>query len=253
MYRAMCRAACRPDSAAMSAVSAACTRLPGREHARQRRRERRVDGRPSGAGIHGQPGQPGQLVVGDPVSGKDHDLARHEPRRPGPRVCHLDALQPSAPGDPPHRAGGPHRHPPAHRRAEPERGVALLPLVLGGQRDHVGPGVRERHRGRERHVLGPDDQRPPGQPLPAQVHPLLQLAGGHDPGRAVTGDQPRRPRSFPAPGGEQHRRRLHRLQARRAGHRDRVRAIRPGRPAGHRGARPQLRARRQRRRNSARA
>ena len=168
-----------------------------------------VDRRAAGAGVHGQPGQPGQLVVGNPVAGEDQRARTARTAAAPVRTSATStALQPSrARRSAVTGARGPHRHPPAHRRAEPERGVALLPLVLGDQRDHVGAGVRERQRGRERHVLGPDHQRPPGQPLPAQVDPLLQLAGGHHPGRAVAGDQPRRPRPLPAPGGEQHRRR----------------------------------------------
>jgi hypothetical protein len=96
--------------------------------------------------------------------------------------------------------------------------------------------VRERHRGGEGNVLGSDDQGPAGQSLVPQVHPLLQLTGGHHPGGAVAGDQPGRPRPFPAPGGQQHGRRAHRLDPAAAGQRDRVRRV----EAGHGGAQPEL-------------
>ena len=221
-----------------------------REHARRRRLQPRVDRGSAGAGIHGQPGQPGQLVIGDPVAGEDHDLARHEPRRAGADVLHLHSGQPHPAGHPAHRGRRPHRHPPAQRRAEPERGVALLPLMLGDQRDHASAGVRERRRGGERNVLGPDDQGPAGQPLVPQVHPLLQLTGGHHPRGAVAGDQPGRPRPFPAAGGQQHGRRAHGLDPAAAGQRDRARRVQAGYgrvkagqrrvKAGHRGAQPEL-------------
>ena len=174
---------------------------------------------PPGRGCPGsmaRPGQPGQLVVGDPVPGEHHRVARHEPGRPGAHVRQLDPRQPARA----RRSGAPRVdvHTGTRQRtaaASRERGVALLPGLVGDQRDHLGAGVRERHHGREADVLGPDDQGPARQPLPVQVDPLLQLAGGHHAGRAVAGDQPGRPRPLPAAGGQQHRRRRRRSRSRR--------------------------------------
>ena len=102
-------------------------------------------------------------------------------------------------------------------------------------------------------MLRADDQRPPGQPLPRQVHPPLQFPCGHHPGRPVAGDQPRRPGPLPAAGRQQHRPYGHGLDPRRTGQRDAV-LVSAGRttaerrpaargtvPAGHRGAQPDVR------------
>ncbi len=211
------------------------------EHARSRRLQPGVDHGSARAGIHGQAGQPGQLVIGDPVAGEDHDLARNEPRHAGADVRHFHPGQPLPAGQLADAGPGPHRQPPAQRRAEPERSVALLPLVLGDQRDHARAGVRQRRRGGEGNVLSPDDQGPAGQPLVPQVYPLLQLTGGHHPRGAVARDQPGRPRPFPAAGGQQHGGRAHGLDPTAAGQRDRAPRIKIKRvKAGDRGAQPQL-------------
>ena len=204
-----------------------------------------VDHGSARARIHGHARQPGQFVIGDPVAGEHHGVARYEPCRAGADVRHLHPGQPSPvvqlAGHPADRGPGPHRHPPAQRRAEPEGGVALLPLVLGDQRDHASACVRERRRGGEGNVLGPDDQGPAGQPLLPQVYPLLQLAGGHHPGGAVARDQPGRPRPFPAAGGQQHRCRAHGLDPAGAGQRDRAPRVTINHvKAGHRGAQPEF-------------
>ncbi|MCW2895719.1 MAG: hypothetical protein JWO75_5208 [Actinomycetia bacterium] len=117
-----------------------------------------------------------------------------------------------------------------------------MPLVLGDQGYHAGTRVSESHRGREAHVLRPDHERTTRQPLPAEVDALLKLAGGEHARRPVAGHQPRRPGPLPAPGGEQHRRRVHFLNARRAGHDRRQRsAVSPQFGDGAPG--PQLRSR----------
>jgi len=115
-----------------------------------------------------------------------------------------------------------------------------MPVVVGDQGHHPGAGVRQGHDGREAHMLGPDDDRPAFQPLAAEVDALLKLAGREHAGRPVARDQPGRPRSLTAPGGEQDRRWPDFLDARRAGRRSRqCLAIGPHPGDGARG--PQLR------------
>ena len=197
---AMCRAAWRPLSAATSAVSAACTRLPGGEDPGSRGRAAPCP-RPGRAcpGRAAQAGQPRELVVGNPVPGEHHGVAREPVARRRSQVRELDRRQP--------RPGRDIRRPTTRvhtgtrqrtRGAEPERRVALLPRLLGDQRDDLRPGVRQGDHRREAHVLGADDDGArPGSRSPAQVHPLLQLAGGQHAGRPVAGDQAGRPRAAP--------------------------------------------------------
>ena len=165
----------------------------------------------------------------------------------GPRV----RRPPAGPaGHPLDHGGCPYRDVPAPRRGQPERGITGVPRPVGDQREHLRPGVRQGDHGGEADVLRADDQRPPGQPLPRQVHPPLQFPCGHHPGRAVAGDQARRPGPLPAAGRQQHRPGGHGLDPRRAGQRDAVLAIAgqpaargtvPAVPAGHRGAQPDVR------------
>ena len=129
----------RPDSAAMSAVSAACTRLPAANTPsadvaravstagpRFRRRSR---ARPSAPG-----------VIGDPVAGEDDQLAGNVARVPVLRSSAISTPAAARRGRrswsrrPTSRPGAP-----AQRRARPEGGVALVPLEVGHQRDHVAP------------------------------------------------------------------------------------------------------------------
>ena len=92
----MCRAAWRPASAATSAVSAACTRLPAANTPGADVRSAVSTARAARARVDGQPGQPRQLVVGDPVAGEHHGVARHAPRRARRECADLDAAQPAA-------------------------------------------------------------------------------------------------------------------------------------------------------------
>ena len=73
--------------------------VPGREHQRRAGFQRGVHGRPTGARVEQHAAGPGQLMVRDPVAGKDEQVTADEPGRPGLRVGQLDAGQPGLPGD----------------------------------------------------------------------------------------------------------------------------------------------------------
>ena len=182
--------------------------------------QRGVHGRPAGARVELGSRQPRQLMVGDPVAGEDDRVAADEPGAAGAQIGQLDPLQPVAAGYPAHRRRRPDRGPPAGRGGERERGEALVPWLVGDQREDIGARVRERDHRREAHMLRADDQGAAGQPLPVEVDPLLQLPGGHHAGRPAAGDEPGGARPLPAAGGEQHRRRGDGLDAIGAGQGD---------------------------------
>jgi hypothetical protein len=213
--------------------------VPGGEHAVGRGGERRVDSGSPGPRIDGQPRGPREAMVGDPVSGENKGFAPDEASAPVACPGELHSAQPAVgAGNPPDDGRRPDRDTPAHRGGCPERGVALLPLVLGDQRDDASARVGERHRRGEADVLRADDERLPGQLFAAEVHPLLQFTRGHDPGGPVAGDQPGGPRALPAAGGQQHGRGLDGLDSPRAGDRRCCpRQLRDGRPGPDLGAR----------------
>jgi hypothetical protein len=133
-------------------------------------------------------------VVGNPVPGEHHQVARHEPGFPRAHIREFHALKTAPAGHPADHGGRPHRHAPAPRRGHPERGITGVPGPAGDQRDDPRPGVRQGDHGREADVFRAHDQRPSRQPLPRQVHPPLQFPvvitpGGRSPGtrRAVRG------------------------------------------------------------------
>jgi hypothetical protein len=170
-------------------------------------------------------------VIGDPVPGEDQRVAPDEPDRACAEIDEFDPIEPAAADHAAQCRRRPYRGPPACRSGKRERSVALLPGLVGDQRDDIGARVRERDHRREADVLGADDQGAAVQSLSVEVNALLQLPGGHNAMGPVAGDQPRWARTLPAAGGEQHRRRGDGLDAIGAGQDGG-----PGsRPAGDRG------------------
>ena len=89
-----------------------------REYARDRGAERRVDHRAARPGVELAPGHRRKLVVGDPVSGEDHQVAFD---RPGParvEVGELNLLDPLGAANCADRRPGPHRSAVANRRSD---------------------------------------------------------------------------------------------------------------------------------------
>ena len=213
---AMCRAAWRPVSAATSAVSAACTRLPAANTPGSRRAQRGVHRRPAGAGVHSRPGQPGQLVVGDPVPGEHHrshgTTATAPVRRSRSSHARSAVPGPTIPADRRRVHTGTRQ-----RTAAPSRnaGVALLPRLSVTSATTSAPGVRQRHTAEKLTCSAPTTSGP--------ARPAARRAGtpaaaarpwSSRPAGRLAGHQPGRPRPLPAPGGQQHRRRAARSRCR---------------------------------------
>ncbi len=99
--------------------------VAGGEHARARGVERGVHGRPPGAGVKHRPGRVGELVVGDPVRGKDDQVALDRPGGARLEVGELDRLDSPAAADRGERGAGQERRAEAKGRpqAEPLRAI----------------------------------------------------------------------------------------------------------------------------------
>ncbi len=71
--------------------------IAGCEHVPDGRFQRGVHGRPARPLVDLDARQPGQLVIGNPVTGHHQRVAAHHPDRPGPHVGQLHAGQPRRP------------------------------------------------------------------------------------------------------------------------------------------------------------
>ena len=117
-------------------------------------------------------------------------------------VFQFDGLHASVAGDLGDAGAGGHGQPQGEPAGDGERGVGLGPVVGTGHQD--GPAVRfaQGDGGGPADQFGADDHRAAARGAVVQVHEVLQLAGGVDPGGPVAGDEAGGPGSFPGAGGE---------------------------------------------------
>ena len=192
-------------------------------------------GRAAGPRIDGEAGDAGQFVVGDEVPAEDDGVDRHRAFL-APRSPDEHAVDPVAPVHPRHCRPGPDRHPEAGPGQEIEEAEGLRARLIRHQGDRTDTRLAQRQHGGIGDVLGAHDEGSPahGQVLP--VHPLLELAGGEDPGGPAPRDQAGRPRALPGPRGQHHRAGVHLEQTVRTGQLGAARR----RPARHHGAGPDV-------------
>ena len=187
-------------SAATSAVSTGWTRLPTAKTPGAEVQDA-VDSGAARAPVEVQAAGSRELVVRHPVAGEDHGVALEASCRTV-GAEQLDPRDPATPHDPAHGGVG------DDARTPPERGPGTEPLVglgarlVGHERDDLDPGVRERHQGRVAHVLGPDDDGPPAHRQAVEVDGLLELPGGEDTRRPVTGHPAGGAGTLPGSGGQ---------------------------------------------------
>ena len=187
--------------------------IAGGEHAARGRAQIAIDARPPRRRIHDESAATRQLVVGNPVAGEDHGVARDAVRGAGLHVRDLDGLHATRADDVRHAVRGQNRGAMASGAEPLVREIRLMSRVLGDHRRHGRAGVRQRQHGRETDVLGADNDRAPADGVMVQRHELLQRAGGQHAQRAVAGHQARRARPLATAGGQQDGARRHRADA----------------------------------------
>ena len=113
--------------------------------------------------------------------------------------------------------------------------VITVPLYLELATNHFGAGGSYRHGGRVRDVLRADDHRPAADPLPVEVHGLLEFARGVDAGWAGAGHQACGAGAFTGAGGQHDRAGVDGPEALRAdgGQGQRARPVEGGHPGAH--------------------
>ena len=178
-------AARRPSSAQMSAVSAGCTRLPMANTPGVDDWYSRADRRREGARGHRQTGAASELVVGDPVTGEHHGVARQPAA-----VRQHDRLDTMASDDLGHGHIGDDRHPVPRRRRQPQRRHRLMPWQRRDHGDRRASAVPHGPDRREADVLGADDHTTTTDRAVVQRGQLLDRSGGEDARRPIAGHQP---------------------------------------------------------------
>ena len=158
---------------------------------------------PSCRGRWSMPAAAGEFVVRDPVAGEDDRVALDDPRVAGVEILDLDRLA-DAPADDPHDAGaGGDRDPEQRLAGNVERGVGLRRRVLRRHQHGPASGVRAASCTADQLTSSaPTTTARVADRAVVQVHDVLQLPGGVDPGRPVAGNQPGRAGTLAGTGGQ---------------------------------------------------